>query len=54
MLSLTQIPLTQQWITTLGEALEQVMKIEAMDGYPGSLRKSNTCKTDAHAEEESM
>jgi hypothetical protein len=24
-------------ITTLGEALEQAMKIEAMEGYPGSL-----------------
>jgi hypothetical protein len=29
--------LTQQRIATLGEALEQAMKIEAMEGYPGSL-----------------
>jgi hypothetical protein len=42
LLSLTQIPLTQQWITTLGEALEQVMKIEAMDGYPGILQGYET------------
>jgi hypothetical protein len=38
LLPLTWIPLTQQWITTLGEALEQAMKIEVMVGYPGSLR----------------
>jgi hypothetical protein len=37
-LPLTQIPLTQQWITTLGEALEHAMKIEVMVGYPGILR----------------
>jgi hypothetical protein len=35
---LTRIPLTQQWITTLGEALEIVMKIEAMVGYPRRFR----------------
>jgi hypothetical protein len=34
---LTRILLTQQRLTTLGEALEQAMKIEAMEGYPGSL-----------------
>jgi hypothetical protein len=37
-LPLTHIPLTQQRINSLGEALEQAMKIEAMAGYPGSLR----------------
>jgi hypothetical protein len=37
LLPLTQIPLTQQWITTLGESLEHAMKIEVMVGYPGSL-----------------
>jgi hypothetical protein len=31
LLPLTRIPLTQQRITTLGEALEQAMKIEAME-----------------------
>jgi hypothetical protein len=30
--------LMQQWIATLTDALEQSMKIEAMAGYPGSLR----------------
>jgi hypothetical protein len=35
-LPLTQIPLTQQWIATLTDALEQSMKIEAMEGYPGA------------------
>jgi hypothetical protein len=38
LLPLTQIPLTQQWIATFTDALEQSMKIEAMAGYPGSLR----------------
>jgi hypothetical protein len=38
LLPLTQIPLTQQRIATLTDALEQSMKIEAMAGYPGSLR----------------
>jgi hypothetical protein len=38
LLPLTCIPLTQQRIATLGEALEKAMKIEAMEGYPGSLR----------------
>lgn len=38
LLPLTQIPLTQQRITTLGEALEHAMKIEAMAGYPCTLR----------------
>jgi hypothetical protein len=31
-------PLTQQRIDTLGEAPEQAMKIEAMEGYPRNLR----------------
>jgi hypothetical protein len=35
---LTRIPLTQQRLATLGEALEHAMKIEAMEGYPGNLR----------------
>jgi hypothetical protein len=38
LLHLTHIPLTQQRIATLGEALEQSMKIEAMTGYLGNLR----------------
>jgi hypothetical protein len=38
LLPLMRIPLTQQWIATLTDALEQSMKIEAMAGYPGSLR----------------
>jgi hypothetical protein len=38
LLPLTHIHLTQQRITTLGEAFEQAMKIEAMAGYPGNLR----------------
>jgi hypothetical protein len=38
LLPLTQIPLTQQWIATLTDTLEQLMKIEDMAGYPGSLR----------------
>jgi hypothetical protein len=38
LLPLTQILLTQQWIITLTDALEQSMKIEAMVGYPRSLR----------------
>jgi hypothetical protein len=37
-LPLTWIPLTQQRIATLTDALEQSMKIEAMEGYPGSLK----------------
>jgi hypothetical protein len=37
LLPFTRIPLTQQGITTLGEALKQVMKIQAMVGYPESL-----------------
>jgi hypothetical protein len=32
------IPLTQHWIATLIDALEQSMKIEAIVGYPGNLR----------------
>jgi hypothetical protein len=38
LLPLTHIPLTQHWITTLTDALEQLMKIEAMEGYPKRLR----------------
>lgn len=38
LLPLTWIPLMQQRITTLTDALEQLMKIEAMAGYPWSLR----------------
>ena len=38
LLPLTRILLMQQWIATLIDALEQSMKIEAMVGYPGSLR----------------
>jgi hypothetical protein len=38
LLPLTRIPLMQQWIATLTEALEQSMKIEAMAGYPGNMR----------------
>jgi hypothetical protein len=37
-LHLNQIPLTQQSIATLGEALEQAMNIEAMIGYPRILQ----------------
>jgi hypothetical protein len=37
-LPLTQILLMQQQIATLIDALEQSMKIEAMEGYLGSLR----------------
>jgi hypothetical protein len=37
LLPLTRIPLTQQRITTLGKALEKVMKIEAMEGYPEDI-----------------
>jgi hypothetical protein len=37
-LPLKRIPLTQQWIATLIDALEQSMKIKSMEGYPGSLR----------------
>jgi hypothetical protein len=37
-LRMTQIPLMQQWIATLTDALEQSMKIESMEGCPGSLR----------------
>jgi hypothetical protein len=36
-LPLTNIPLTHQRITSLGEALEQAMNIEAMAGYPERL-----------------
>jgi hypothetical protein len=35
---MTRIPLTQQWIATLTEALEKSMKIKAMTGYPGNMR----------------
>jgi hypothetical protein len=38
LLPLTHILLTQQWIATLTDALEQSMKIEAMAGYLGSLK----------------
>jgi hypothetical protein len=38
LLPLTCIPLTQQRIITLREALEKDMKIEAMEFYLGSLR----------------
>jgi hypothetical protein len=38
LLQLTRIPLTQQRILTLTEALEQSMKIEAMAGYPRNIR----------------
>jgi hypothetical protein len=38
LLPLPIIPLTQQWIATLAEAFEQWMKIEAMTGYPRSIR----------------
>ena len=34
LLPLTRTPLTQQKIDTLQDALEQAMKIEAMEGYP--------------------
>jgi hypothetical protein len=37
-ITLTRIPLTQQRIATLGEALEQAMKVEAMESYHGSLQ----------------
>jgi len=40
LLYLTRIPLKQQWIATLTNALEQSMKIEAMAGYPGNMRMS--------------
>jgi hypothetical protein len=33
-----RITLTQQRIATLTYALEKLMKIEAMEGYPGNLR----------------
>jgi hypothetical protein len=35
---LTRIPLTQQWIEKLAEALEQLMKIKSMEGYPRNMR----------------
>jgi hypothetical protein len=35
---LTRIPLTQQWIAKLAEALEQLMKIKSMEGYPRNMR----------------
>jgi hypothetical protein len=38
LLPLTRISLMQQRIATLTDTLEQSMKIEAMEGYPGSLR----------------
>jgi hypothetical protein len=38
LLPLTQISLTQQRIATLTDALEKSIKIEAMVGYPGSLK----------------
>jgi hypothetical protein len=38
LLLLTQIPLTQHKRDSLIDALEQSMKIESMEGYPGSLR----------------
>jgi hypothetical protein len=38
LLPLTWIPLMQQHIATLTDALEQPMNIEAMERYPGSLR----------------
>jgi hypothetical protein len=36
---LTQIPLTQKILASLGEALEHAMKIEVLDGYPRNLCK---------------
>lgn len=38
LLPLTRIPLTQQKIYFLTDALKQAMKIEAMVGYPGTHR----------------
>jgi hypothetical protein len=38
LLPLMRIALTQQQIATLTISLEQSMKIEAMEGYPGNLR----------------
>jgi hypothetical protein len=38
LLPLTRIMLMQHRIATLTNALEQSMKIESMEGYPGSLR----------------
>jgi hypothetical protein len=38
LLPLTYIPLKQQRIINLREVLEKAMKIEAMEGDPGSLR----------------